>query len=155
MTVMQAIRSAERILPGKVAPEGQSDSRWQAIMRIEEHVEAHPEEVWRSTRKWGAHANSDLRSAVATCLLENLLRYHFLRIFPLVSEASRQSVRFADTLSLCWALEQARLPENLKRVRALMREVIDPSANTPLQRTCRSRLRDGRKREPVAAPARC
>ena len=154
MTVLQAIRNAERVLPGKAAPDGQSDPRWQAIMRIEDHVEQHPEEVWRFTRKWGVHANADLRTAVATCLLEDLLKYHFLRIFPLVSEASRQSPRFADTLSRCWALGEARKPEHLKRLRALVKEVIDTSANTPLQRTCRSRSRQRRKRGSVAAPAR-
>ena len=137
-----------------MAPEGQSDPRWQAIMRIEDHIEQHPEEVWRFTRKWGAHANADLRTAVATCLLERLLEHHFSRIFPLVCEASRQSARFADTLSSCWALGQARKPQNLKRRRALMNEVIAPSANTPLQRTCSSRSRHRRKRESAAAPAR-
>ena len=154
MTVLQAMRKAERVLPGKVAPDGQSDPRWQAILRVEDHVEQHPEEVWRFTRKWGVHANADLRTAVATCLLEHLLACHFSRMFPLVSEASRQSARFADTLSRCWALGQARRPQNLKRLRVLMKEVISPSANTPLQRTCRSRSRRGRNLKAVAAPAR-
>jgi hypothetical protein len=151
MTVLQAIRNAEKVLPGKVAPEGQSDPRWQAILRVEDHIGRHPEEVWRFTRKWGAHANADLRTAVATCLLERLLRDHFRRIFPLVAEASRRSVRFADTLSRCWALGQAREPQNLKRLRALMREVIAPAANTPLQQMCRRLSCHGRKRQSAAA----
>ena len=154
MTVLQAIRKAERVLPGRAAPEGQPDPRWQAILRVGDHIEQHPEEVWRFTRKWGVHANADLRTAIATCLLEHLLAYHFSRIFPSLSEASRQSSRFADTLSRCWALGKARKPQNLKRLRALMKEVIAPSANTPLQRTCRSRSCHGRKRKSVAAPAR-
>ena len=154
MTVLQAIRAAERVLPGKVVPDGQTDPRWQAIMRVEDHIAQHPKEVWRFTRKWGVHANADLRTAVATCLLENLLRCHFSSIFPLVSEACRHSVRFADTLSRCWALGQARRPHNLKRLRELMNEVIDPAANTPLQRTCRSRSRRRRHRKLAAAPAR-
>ena len=145
MTVLQAIRNAERVLARKVAPEGHSGPRWQAIMRIEDHIEQHPEEVWRFTRRWATHPNADLRTAVATCLLEDLLKYHFLRIFPLVSEASRQSSRFADTLSRCWALGEARKPQNMKRLRALVKEVIAPSANTPLQRTCRSRSRHRQK----------
>jgi hypothetical protein len=120
MTVLQAIRRAERVLPGKVAPDGRLDPRWQAIIRVGDHIEQHPEEVWRFTRKWGAHANADLRTAVATCLLEHLLEHHFCRIFPLVSEAFRQSARFADTLSRCSAFGQAKRPQNLKRLRALM-----------------------------------
>ena len=146
MTLLQAIRHAERVLPGKVAPDDQSDPRWQAILRIEDHIEQHPEEVWLFTRKWGVHANADLRTAVATCLLEHLLEYHFLRIFPLVSETSRKSPRFADTLSRCWALGEARKPEHLKRLRALAKEVIAPLVNTPLQLSCRSRSHLRRKR---------
>jgi len=153
MTVLQAIRKAERVLPGKAVDDGQLHPRWQAILRVEDYIEQHPEEVWRFTRKWGVHANVDLRTAVATCLLERLLACHFSRIFSLVSEASRHSARFADTLSRCWALGQARRPQNLKRLRALVREVIAPSANTPLQRSCRNRSRHGRSRKSVAAPA--
>jgi hypothetical protein len=89
MSVVLAIGRAERVLPGKEAPEGELDPRWHAIIGIADHIEQHPLEVWRFTRKWGAHANPDLRTAVATCLLEHLLEHHFDRIFPLVSEACR------------------------------------------------------------------
>ena len=154
MTVFQAIRKAERVLPGKEAPDGQTDPRWQAIMRVEEHIQEKPEEVWRFARRRGTHANADLRTAVATLLLEHLLAFHFSRIFPLVSEACGESTRFADTLSRCWALGQARRPENMRRLRGLMREVCEPAANTPLQRTCRNRSCHRRTRTPGAAPAR-
>jgi hypothetical protein len=154
MTVFQAIRQAERVLPGKVAPDGQTDPRWQAIMRIEEHIQDKPVEVWRFARKWGTHANADLRTAIATLLVEHLLAFHFSRIFPLVSEACRESTRFADTLSRCWALGQAKRPQNMRRLRGLVRDICDPAANTPLQRTCRSRSRHRRGRTPAAAPAR-
>ena len=154
MTVVQAIRKAERILPGQVAPEGQMDPRWQAIMLVEEHIEEHPDEVWRFARKWGTHANADLRTAIATLLVEHLLEYHFSRIFPLVSGACRQSARFADTVNRCWALGQAKKPANMRRLRALLNEVSDPAANTPLQQTCRSRSGRRRNRKSAAAPAR-
>jgi len=154
MTVREAIRKAERILPGKPAPEGQIDPRWQAIIRIEDYIEDCPEEVWLFTRNWGAHASADVRTAIATCLLEHLLEHHFLRVFPLVSDASRQSARFADTLSRCWHLGQARRPQNLKRLRVLMRELGGPSANKPLQRTGMSRSGQRRNRKSAAAPAR-
>ena len=154
MNVFQAIRKAERLLPGKVAPDGQSDPRWQAILRVEDHIEQHPEEVWRFTRKWGAHANADLRTAVATCLLEHLLAYHFSRIFPLVSEASRQSARFADTLGRCWEFGQTRRPRNSKSFRELRREVCGPSANKTVQRTGASRFARSRTRTSSAAGSR-
>ena len=94
MNVAYAIRKAERVLPGTEAPEGELDPRWQAIICVADHIEHHPDEVWRFTRKWGAHANADLRAAVATCLLEHLLEHHFDRIFPLVSEACQRSKRY-------------------------------------------------------------
>src|ERR1041384_7653640 len=87
MTVYQATRKAERVLPGKQAPEGQLDARWQAIIAVADHIEDHPDEVWSFARKWGAHASPDLRAAVATCLVEHLLEHHFDHIFPLVTEA--------------------------------------------------------------------
>ena len=154
MTIFQAIRKAERVLPGKVAPDGQSDPRWQAILRVEDYIEQHPEEVWRFTRKWGAHANADLRTAVATCLLEHLLAHHFSHIFPLVSLASQQSARFADTLSRCWELGQTRRPRNLKRFRKLRKEVCGPSASKTVQRTGASRSAQKTKRMSSAAGSR-
>jgi hypothetical protein len=133
MTVAQAIRKAERILPGKVAPEGELDPRWQAIVDVSEHIRQHPDEVWHFTRKWAAHANDDLRMAVATCLLEHLLEHQFDRLFPLVSEACRESSRFADTLSHCSAFGQSLRPRNLTRFRSLQRDVSASSAK-PLRR---------------------
>ena len=132
MSVAHAIRKAERILPGKEAPEDELDPRWQAIIDVSEHIRQHPDEVWRVTRKWGAHANADLRMAVATCLLEHLLEHHFARIFPLASEACRQSRRFADTFSSCGEFGQTRNWRNVKRFRALKREVNSISANKSL-----------------------
>jgi hypothetical protein len=128
MTVAQAIRKAERLLPGKEAPEGELDPRWQAIIVVAEHIKQHPDEVWRFTRKWGASANEDLRAAVATCLLEHLLEYHFDRIFPLVSEACNRSRRFADTFSMCCEFGQTCSRRNVRRFRALKREISGLSA---------------------------
>jgi len=129
MSVAHAIRKAERILPGKEAPEGELDPRWQAIIEVSEHIQQRPDEVWRFTRKWGAHANADLRAAVATCLLEHLLERHFDRLFPLVSEACRQSRRFADTFGMCSEFGQSRRRRNRMRFRALRAEVWGLSAN--------------------------
>ena len=38
-TVQEAIEAAEKVLPGEVAPPGETDPRWQAIMLIEDFVE--------------------------------------------------------------------------------------------------------------------
>lgn len=123
MSVLQAIKRAEWTLPGKAAPDGRIDPRWQAILCVAEHIQEHPEEVWRFARRWGAHASADLRAAIATLLVEHLLEVHFSRIFPLVAEACHESARFADTVSRCWALGQARRPQNMKRLRTLSDEL--------------------------------
>ena len=100
---------------------GRVDPCWQAIICVAEHIQREPDEVWRFTRKWGAHANADLRTAIATCLLEHLLEHHFDRIFPLVSHAVRRSRRYSDTFSMCGEFGQTRRRVNLKRFRALKR----------------------------------
>jgi hypothetical protein len=137
MSVSHAIRKAERVLPGKKAPEGKLDPRWQAIIGVADHIERHPDEVWCFTRRWGSHANADLRAAVATCLLEHLLEYHFERIFPLVSEGCIRSRRFADTFSRCGEFGQTSERGNLQRFRGLKRRVSGLSANKHLQPTPR------------------
>jgi hypothetical protein len=117
-----AIRWAERILPGKPAPDGESDPRWQAIMKIEDFIESQAEGVWVFVRRWGKHPNPDLRSAIAVLLLEHLLKYHFDLIFPGVVIEVRKSKRFRDTLSRCWKLGQASKPRNAAKIDRLLRQ---------------------------------
>ena|SRR5689334_15158601 len=140
MTVTHAIKKAERLLPGRKAPEGQLDPRWRSIIAVAEHIEQHPEEVWRFTRKWGASADADLRAAVATCLLEHLLERHFDRIFPLVSEACDCSRRFAAVFRMCWELGQTTQRGNLERFRRLKGEVGGSSVSGARQPTPGERL---------------
>src|SRR4051812_5262838 len=92
----------QRILPGKPAPEGRRDPRWQAIIRVGEFLETQPEVVWQFAHRWGKHGQADLRLAVATCLLEHLLGCHFEWLFPRVRRAALESPCFADTLRSCW-----------------------------------------------------
>jgi hypothetical protein len=72
----------------------------------------------------------------------------------LVSLASQQSARFADTLSRCWELGQTRRPRNLKRFRKLRKEVCGPSASKTVQRTGASRSAQKTKRMSSAAGSR-
>ena len=123
MTISQAIRNAERVLPGKEVVDGQRDPRWQAIIDVSEYIDRYPNEIWCFTRKWGVHPNADLRAAVATCLLEHLLEHHFELIFPLVAVACKRSRRFADTFTLCGEFGQSTSPRNVGRLRALKKEV--------------------------------
>jgi hypothetical protein len=115
------IRRAERILPGKPAPEGENNPRWQAIIKIGDFVESQPNMVWAFVRRWGKHPNPDLRSAIATLLLEHLLQYHFDLIFPSIENEVRASKRFKDTLKRCWKLGQAKKPRNAAKIDRLLR----------------------------------
>jgi hypothetical protein len=115
MDAEEAIRYAETLLPGEPAPDGESDPRWQAILEIEDSIETEPEAIWPFVARWGCHPQKDLRLAVATCLLEHLLQYHFDRFFPRVKELAEADALFADTFCRCWKLGQAERPENAQK----------------------------------------
>ncbi len=138
MGIAEAIRQADALLPGAPTDEGQ-DPRWQAIIAVSEYIWSGPEEaveaVWGFTRRWGAHPQQDLRTAIATCLLEHLLEYHFTAFFPRVEELALTAPLFGDTFERCWQLGQALKPGNAERYIALA-----------------ERLESQRQAEPVAAP---
>jgi hypothetical protein len=118
--VNNAIRKAERILPGTPAPEGEVDPRWQVIIAVGNFVESEPEAVWGFVQRWGRHANPDLRAAIATCLLEHLLEHHFDLIFPCVEHEVSTSKRFGDTLSRCFKFGLAKKPHNAAKIDRLL-----------------------------------
>lgn len=122
-SISQAIAKAEALLPGHPAPDGEQDPRWQAIIQIGQFIETNPEEVWEFTRRWGKHAQADLRAAIATCLLEHLLERRFDLIFPRIRNEANSSVRFASTLLLCWSFGQAERPVNARRMAQLKGEL--------------------------------
>src|SRR5438128_6082581 len=102
MTVQEAIVAAESILPGQPAPEGKIDPRWQAIIAVGEFVETKPEAVWSFVLRWGSSEDDDLRAAVATCLLEHLLEYHFDDFISRVEQAAGSNRLFGDMVARCW-----------------------------------------------------
>jgi len=120
--VFDAIKSAEEILPGQAAPEGEQDPRWQAIIKVEDFVKEEPEAIWPFIVRWGSSADQDVRTAIATCLLEHLMQHHFTRFFPRIEEAARKDAHFADTFSICWKLGQAKESGNAERFDALRAE---------------------------------
>jgi len=115
MTIREAIKKAEEILPGTPVVGDGLDPRWQAIIDVGEFVETHPNEVWDFVARWGSHSCKDLRSAIATCLLEHLLEYHFNLIFPLVEEAVSQNRLFEDMFCGCGKFGQSEYTQNSKR----------------------------------------
>jgi hypothetical protein len=122
MGVLDAIKFAESVLPGRPAPDGETDVRWQAIIAIGEYIESNPEEVWQFAAKWGRIADRDLQNAVATCLLEHLLEHHFDLLFPHVQSLAKSDRDFANAFLGCWKFGQADAPGNRERFDGLMAE---------------------------------
>ena len=122
MTVHEAIQEAERVLPGVASPEGERGPRWQAIIHVGYFIGTDPDAVWAFVEKWGSHQDEDLRTAIATCLLEHLLGEHFADYFGKVEDAVHGSPIFGDTFSRCWKFDQAEQPENAKRWDKLLNE---------------------------------
>jgi len=122
MDVWEAIERAEPILPGRAAAEGRRDPRWQAIIAIEDFVQEEPDAVWSFILRWGNSADEDLRSAIATCLLEHWLEHHFRRFFPRVEEAVRTNSMLADTFLKGWKFGRAKEEDSAKRFDGLRAE---------------------------------
>jgi hypothetical protein len=106
MTIHETIAAAEALLPGVAAAEGEIDPRWQAIISVGEFIATDPEAVWSFILRWGGSPDSDLRMAVATCLLEHLLESHFDEFIDRVEAASAESQNFGVTVASCWTFGQ-------------------------------------------------
>jgi hypothetical protein len=124
MTAAEAIRDAETLLPGEAAPDGEIDPRWQAVIEVAGYIPDDPESVWPFIARWGQHENEDLRTAIATCALEDILEHHFDSFFPRVEELAHSSERFADTFSRCWKFGQADEPSRAARFDRLQAECV-------------------------------
>jgi hypothetical protein len=85
-------------------------------------VRTEPEALWEFVERWGKHPSEDLRMAIATCLLEHLLEYHFNLLFPRVERLARTSNRFAETLNWCYKFGQAEEKRNSARLDRLLKE---------------------------------
>ena len=127
MSAQEAIAEAERLLPGVAAPEGEKDPRWQAIIHLAGFIETDSDAIWQFIQRWGCHEDRDLRSAVATCLLEHLLEHRFVDYFPKVEQLARAHSLFADTLLMCWEFGQALEPQNAALLDRLQRELGRPT----------------------------
>jgi len=125
--VLTAIAFAETLLPGEAAPDGENDPRWQAIIKVSEFIPTAPEPIWRFIVRWGAHPDDDLRTAIATCLLEHFLGKHFEAYFALVEQRANENGLFADMFCGCWKYGQAEEPDNAVRFDALKRRLRERS----------------------------
>jgi hypothetical protein len=132
VSVQDAIVAAERLLPGNVGREGELDPRWQAIIAVGEFIESDPDAVWQFVARWGCNPDDDLRSAIATCLLEHLLEYHFDHLFPQISALARSDKFFARTVAMCWKFGDAEKPENAVRFGQLLDALKETTNESPL-----------------------
>jgi hypothetical protein len=124
MSVTEAIAKAKRMLDLPPVEEGH-DPRWQAIIDVGEHLPSDPANIWQFIEELSDTPDEDLQAAVATCLLEHLLEYHFDQYFPEVERLTRSSPHFAKTFSICSAFGQSELPENRARFDALKEATRD------------------------------
>jgi hypothetical protein len=115
MTVQEALLAADKMLPGIPSPDGTKDPRWQAIIRVGDFVEHEPEAIWPFVQKWGSHEDEDVQAAIATCLLEHLLEYHFDLLFPRVEIVAKSNSCFAKTTVQCYKLGKAKEPTRAAR----------------------------------------
>lgn len=127
MNVHEAIAAAEATLPGKSAPGEEHDPRWQAIMEIGSFIDSERETVWAFTEKWACHEDDDLQAAIATCLLEHILDAHFDAVIDRVETSARANHNFADTLSMCYWMGEAKKIENARRLNRLVQETTETS----------------------------
>ena len=98
-------------------------TRWQAAIALGEFADSAPERIWPLVLKHGSRRHADVRMAIATCVLEHVLEYHFDAFFPRVAHTCRRSRWFRDMFRSCWRMGQADIPRNAKRWRRLEREL--------------------------------
>ena len=114
-----AVERAETML---ASPD--NDTRWQGAILLGEFCETAPEAIWPAVVRWGSSTDEDMRTAIATCVLEHILEHHFDLFF----DHSRAIIAagnsaFADTLQQCWRFGQAGLPANKKRLNELLKQI--------------------------------
>ncbi len=84
-----------------------------------------PDPICAFVLRWGSYPDADLQSAIASCLLERLLEFHFERVFPDIEAQARRDRVFADTFSRCWKYGQADEAPHAARFDALLELVTE------------------------------
>lgn len=70
----------------RLVADADNDCRWQAVIVVGELVDSDPEAVWDVVEQFGDSPDSDMRTAVATVLLEELLDRYVEEYFPCVRD---------------------------------------------------------------------
>jgi glutamate N-acetyltransferase/amino-acid N-acetyltransferase len=100
-------------------------AKWQAASALGNYCESKrgAELIWPLVVKWGSHKNEDTRMAIATCVLEHFLQYHFDTYFEKCVEIIADgNLMFGFTFSMCGKFGQSRYPRNSRRIDKLEEE---------------------------------
>lgn len=85
-----------------------NNCRWQATIVVGEFIQTHPAVVWEVVCEHGDSPDEDLRDAIATCLVEHLLEYHFDWVLPKLRKRITAGHRMlANTLRRSWPMGAA------------------------------------------------
>lgn len=99
------------------------DTRWKAAMELGWSCEEDPGWGWSLVVKWGSSEDDDARDAIACCVLEHILQYHFADYFEKCVQLIRGgNLNFGHTLSKCYRMGEAGLAANQKRIDDLLNE---------------------------------
>jgi hypothetical protein len=86
----------------KTIEDSNNNCRWQSLIIIGEFLDKYPNDIFNLIVKYGSSKDEDMRTAVATILLEHLLEKDFKKYFSLYKNISKDNSYLLDTLSKCW-----------------------------------------------------
>ena len=106
-------------LSRKNIEDSNNNCRWQSLIIIGEYINRFPDEILNIIIKYGSSEDKDMRTAIATILLEHLLEKDFKKYFSLYKNISKNNFFLLDTLSKCWvngvdSREQKKINQYLK-----------------------------------------
>lgn len=81
-----------------------NDCRWQSLIVIGEFIENHPEDIWSIVLEHASNSDEDMKTALATILLEHLLEHHFDNFVPKLRReiVDGKNLAVAKVLAKCW-----------------------------------------------------
>jgi hypothetical protein len=105
----RGIRDGYLPLARSLVADPDNHCRWQALMVVGHFAERHASAVWPVVLEHGASEDEDMRSAVATMLLEPILKHHYDEYFPVLKAAVEAgNTHLTDTLRRCWLFGGAK-----------------------------------------------
>ena len=79
-----------------------NNCRWQSLIIVGEYLDKYSDEIFNIIIKYGKSKDEDMRTAIATVLLEHLLEKNFDKYFHLYKNVLKNNSYLLDTLSKSW-----------------------------------------------------